>query len=204
MQTFWLSGGKRTFDTAIILLFSPTLLLVLALLTVIVRLIDGPNPIFRQKRVGLNGRHFAIFKLRTMHPHASPPAGWTFIGWTAHGDPRITRLGRFLRRYRMDEIPQIWNVLRGEMALVGPRPETPEVSDQLAVALEGYLDRYLVRPGLTGLCQISSDYSDVGTLEGAKRKLKHDLIYVRSISPAVDFTVLARTFSVILRGRGVS
>ena len=202
-QRLWLGGGKRTFDTLAVLGLAPITLPVVLVLALIVRVIDGPAPLFRQRRIGHRARPFLMLKLRTMHSCAHPPPEWAFAGWTAHHDPRVTPLGRTLRRYRLDEMPQLWNVLRGDMSLVGPRPETPDVSAHLEATLDGYRERYRVRPGLTGLCQISADYSTVGTLESAARKLQHDRRYVASISPGLDMIVLARTVRVLVAGRGV-
>jgi lipopolysaccharide/colanic/teichoic acid biosynthesis glycosyltransferase len=200
----WLKGGKRVFDTVAVLLAIPIALPLVLALVLVVRLVDGPAPLFRQQRVGRGGVPFTMLKLRTMRADWAPPPGWMLAGWTSHNDPRVTHLGRILRRYRLDETPQLWNVLRGDMSLVGPRPETPEVSEHLAATLERYSERHRTRPGLTGLCQISPDYPAIGTIESARRKLEHDLVYVRTISPGLDLLVLARTGGVLLGGHGVA
>jgi lipopolysaccharide/colanic/teichoic acid biosynthesis glycosyltransferase len=132
------------------------------------------------------------------------PAGALFDGWTYPNDPRVTRVGRFLRRYRIDELPQLWCVLRGDMSLVGPRPEPVEIARRLGEELEQYHERHAVRPGLTGLCQIAPAYRDFGTIEKSACKLEYDLEYVRSRSLRLYFWILFRTGVVLWRGEGMA
>jgi lipopolysaccharide/colanic/teichoic acid biosynthesis glycosyltransferase len=116
------------------------------------------------------------------------------------GDPRVTRIGKFLRKSRLDELPQLWNVLRGEMSLVGPRPERPEFIEQLSEQIPNYLIRLGIKPGLTGLAQIVNGYDN--ELEGFKRKVKLDLLYLQNCSIKNDLKILFRTVGVVLTGKG--
>lgn len=191
-------GGKRLFD----LLLAPLLLLLVAPLLLAAMLALwlstlGREPVlYRQARVGLDGRRFSLLKLRTMAVDAE--AGG--IAMTLPGDPRVTRLGRLLRRYRIDEIPQLLNVLRGEMSLIGPRPERPEFVGRFSREIEGYGLRHRVRPGITGLAQISYGYGE--GLEGAAVKLFYDLSYIQGMGLLRDLGILLRTLPVVLKGRG--
>lgn len=171
---------------------------VLALAALAVR-IDSPGPvIYRQFRTGRNTRPFAILKLRTMCSDAERDGA---PRWASRADPRITRVGRILRRTRLDELPQLVNVLRGEMSLVGPRPERPEFVEMLRAEIPGYEFRHLVRPGLTGWAQINYPYG--ASVEDARAKLGFDLYYVRACSLRLDLRIMARTLRVVVRGEGV-
>lgn len=143
---------------------------------------------FRQTRVGLNGREFQVWKIRTMVIDAEALTGPV---WSVTGDPRITRLGHFLRASHIDEFPQLLNVLAGEMSLVGPRPERPEFVSQLEWQMDNYRDRLNVRPGITGLAQMLLP-ADSDT-ESVRIKLKHDLYYVRHMSLGLDLKILVHT-----------
>jgi lipopolysaccharide/colanic/teichoic acid biosynthesis glycosyltransferase len=147
----------------------------------------GPA-IYSQARVGRRGAPFVIYKLRTMAHDCERATG---PRWATAGDARITPLGRVLRRTHLDELPQLWNILRGEMSLVGPRPERPEFVAQLRRALPRYAERLAVRPGVTGLAQVHLP-PDVD-LESVRRKLDFDLHYVRSMGPVLDLQVLTAT-----------
>jgi lipopolysaccharide/colanic/teichoic acid biosynthesis glycosyltransferase len=152
--------------------------------------------VYTQKRVGLAGRSFRIFKFRTMRSDAEA------LGpqWASAGDPRITRVGRFLRRTRIDELPQLINVLKGEMSLVGPRPERPEFVEQLTQAIPFYGARHTVKPGITGWAQVRYSYS--ATVEGAAEKLQYDLYYVKNHTLFLDLVILFETARVVLSGHG--
>jgi lipopolysaccharide/colanic/teichoic acid biosynthesis glycosyltransferase len=185
---------KRGSDVALalllLLLAAPALLLA-ALLVAAGR--DGPL-LYRQVRVGRYGRPFSMWKLRTMRVDAEPgPARWA-----EEADPRRTAAGRILRRTRVDELPQLWNVLRGDMSFVGPRPERPEFVARLEQELPYYAWRHLVRPGLTGWAQVNCPYG--ASLEDARRKLEHDVYYIRHASLATDLGIVLRT--VLAAGRG--
>lgn len=160
--------------------------------------VSSPGPIlFRQKRVGLGGQVFDCCKFRTMRVGAESETGPT---WAGKDDPRITPFGRFLRRSRLDEIPQLWNVLKGDMNLVGPRPERPEFMEWLKSEIMHYDLRHIVRPGLTGWAQIRYRYGS--SLEDTKEKLCYDLFYVKNMSPGLDLLVLFHTMKIVLLGRG--
>lgn len=160
--------------------------------------LTSPGPIlFRQKRVGLRGKTFVCYKFRTMYTGAESKTGPT---WADEDDPRVTPIGRFLRPSRLDEIPQLWNVLKGDMNLVGPRPERPEFMDWLKSEITHYDLRHTVRPGLTGWAQIRYRYGS--TLEDTKEKLCYDLFYIKNMSPGLDLLVLFHTMKIVLLGRG--
>jgi lipopolysaccharide/colanic/teichoic acid biosynthesis glycosyltransferase len=143
-----------------------------------------------------HGRPFQIVKFRTMRIDAESAGP----RWSAPGDPRITRVGRVLRRTRLDETPQFWNVARGDMSLVGPRPERPYFVDQFAAGIPRYRHRLRVRPGLTGLAQVSLAYDS--DLDDVRRKLHYDLEWIARRSLRRDLAILARTVAVVLTGRG--
>jgi exopolysaccharide biosynthesis polyprenyl glycosylphosphotransferase len=186
---------KRIFDLALAaigLAISAPLLLVLALL---VRL-SGPGPIiFRQVRLGEGGKTFQMLKLRTMVDLAEADGKAV---WAMEQDPRQTRIGGFMRRTRLDELPQLWNVMRGEMSLVGPRPERPEFVDFLRTEIPFWTSRNLVKPGITGWAQVRLGYtSDAG---GATEKLSYDLYYLRHRSVQIDLAIIAWTARTVLLG----
>ncbi len=161
----------------------------IALLIVIVRLNSRGPGIFRQVRVGKRGRTFTMYKLRSMRIDAEAKTG---PAWSPTGaDPRVTRLGFWLRRLHLDELPQLFNVVRGEMSLVGPRPERPEFVEVLAEQIPGYLNRLMVQPGITGLAQINLPPDT--DLDSVRRKLVLDCDYVRSASLWLDLRILACT-----------
>jgi exopolysaccharide biosynthesis polyprenyl glycosylphosphotransferase len=155
--------------------------------------LDGGFPIiFRQRRLGKGGHRFDIFKFRTMAVDAEAGGAQ----WAAHDDPRVTRVGRWLRRARLDEWPQIVNVFRGDMSLVGPRPERPEFAERLGESIPFYHSRLTVRPGLTGWAQINTDYGD--SLDGQARKLEYDLYYIKHRSLLFDLWIVLRTMGTVL------
>ncbi|HEX6818398.1 MAG TPA: sugar transferase [Ktedonobacterales bacterium] len=170
---------------------------VLPVLALAIRL-DSPGPIFySQRRVGRAGRLFTVYKLRSMVVGAEAESG---AQWARAGDPRITRIGRFLRRTRLDEVPQLYNVLRGEMSVIGPRPERPEFVDELAAEIPFYRTRLAATPGLTGWAQVRYRYGN--STEDALRKLQYDLYYIRHQSPMLDLMIVLRTIGVMLLFRG--
>jgi sugar transferase (PEP-CTERM system associated) len=159
---------------------------------------DSPGTsLYRQKRVGRFGKTFNCFKFRTMRQDAEADTGPT---WAGDDDPRITRVGRFLRSSRLDEIPQLWNVLRGDMAFVGPRPERPEFVEWLTKEVPFYQLRHVVRPGITGWAQVSYQYG--ASVEEAKEKLRYDLYYIKHLSVAFDLFIIFQTVKIALFGRG--
>jgi sugar transferase (PEP-CTERM system associated) len=151
---------------------------------------------FRQKRVGMGGRNFDVIKFRTMFTDAE--AGGA--KWATKNDPRVTKVGMFLRKTRIDEIPQLWNVLRGDMGFVGPRPERPEFVNWLSTELPFYYLRTLIRPGLTGWAQVRYGYG--ATLAETKEKLEYDLYYIKHMSLGLDLLIMFETIKTILRRRG--
>jgi exopolysaccharide biosynthesis polyprenyl glycosylphosphotransferase len=152
---------------------------------------------YRQRRVGHDGAVFYCHKFRTMRADAEADSGPT---WASDQDPRITAVGRLLRKSRIDEIPQLWNVLKGEMSLVGPRPERPEFVQELLKEIPYYDLRHTVRPGITGWAQIRYRYGS--SVEDAKEKLRYDLFYIKNMSPWLDLLIFFRTIKTILLGQG--
>lgn len=160
--------------------------------------LDSSGPVlYRQKRVGRGGRIFTCYKFRTMRPDAEADIGPT---WADDDDPRITRVGRFLRTTRLDEIPQLWCVLKGDMDFVGPRPERPEFVEWLTREIPYYNVRHLVRPGITGWAQIRYKYGN--TVLDAKEKLQYDLFYIKNVSIGLDVFIMFQTIKILLLRRG--
>ncbi len=180
---------KAVLDGALAALLLAPGLPIIALMVLAVRLTSRGPGIFRQVRVGRGGRKFTMYKVRTMRIDAEAATGPV---WTQAGDPRVTLVGSVLRRFHLDELPQLFNVLRGEMALVGPRPERPEFVRVLAEAIPGYLDRLAVRPGVTGLAQLNLPPDS--DLHSVRRKLTLDRQYVREMGLWLDFRIVAGTF----------
>ena len=164
------------------------------IIALIIRLGDGGPAFYSQERVGQNGRPFRLYKFRTMRLDAEKGKSV----WATVNDPRITRVGRWLRRTRLDELPQLCNVLIGHMSIVGPRPERPDIVDELVGCVPFYAERHLVKPGITGWAQISFRYGN--TIEDAKRKLQYDLYYLKHTSFELDMMILFRTAGTFLRG----
>ncbi|MFQ3634172.1 sugar transferase [Roseiflexus sp.] len=188
---------KRLLDVAGSLALMALLAFLLPFIALAIRL-DSPGPVFhRQRRVGWRGKPFTVLKFRSMIHDAEPDGE---AQWAAKDDPRVTRVGRLLRRTRLDELPQALNVLRGEMSLVGPRPERPEFVEQLQQVIPFYRVRLAVRPGLTGWAQINHDYAD--SVDAALTKLQYDLYYLKYQSFWFDMLILARTVHVVLRMKG--
>ncbi len=184
---------KRAFD-----IFASATLLILTLpvilLTAIAIKLESRGPAFyRQRRVGLYNEGFDIVKLRSMRQDAEI-AGKAV--WAAEDDPRITRIGRFIRKVRIDELPQTWTVLKGEMSFVGPRPERPQFVEQLEDQLPYYAERHMVKPGITGWAQINYPYG--ASIEDARHKLEYDLYYAKNYSPFLDLLILLQTLRVVL------
>jgi exopolysaccharide biosynthesis polyprenyl glycosylphosphotransferase len=153
--------------------------------------------LYKQKRVGLGGKFFYCFKFRTMRQDAEADTGAT---WATDDDPRITRVGKFLRTARLDEIPQLWCVLKGDMSFVGPRPERPEFTESLAKEIPFYGVRSAVRPGITGWAQVRYKYGN--TIEDSKQKLQYDLYYIKNMSLGLDLLIMFQTIKIVLLGRG--
>jgi lipopolysaccharide/colanic/teichoic acid biosynthesis glycosyltransferase len=177
-------AADLTLAVLLLVLTAPLLFLAAAL----VKLTSRGPVLYSQVRLGLNGRPFTLYKVRTMAHQCESLTG---IRWSTPGDPRVTPVGRFLRRAHLDELPQLWNIIRGEMSLVGPRPERPEFVPQLELVIPRYRDRLLVRPGLTGLAQVQlapdTDLASVAV------KLAYDLYYVRRVDGWLDLRLLVGT-----------
>ena len=182
---------KRIFDIVVVLLALPAVLPVILVFGLLVVITSGRPVFFLQDRVGLNGRVFKLIKLRTMRTQTSGPTRAT-----ASGDPRITPIGHFLRRSHIDELPQLWNILRGEMTLVGPRPEQPPLVETYRREIPHYDLRHLVPPGLSGLSQVCFGYAC--TLQETREKLEYDLFYLQNFGLFMDVLILARTVRVYM------
>ncbi len=160
--------------------------------------LDSSGPVlYRQQRVGRRGVIFHCYKFRTMRQDAEADSGAT---WALDDDPRITRVGRFLRASRLDEIPQLWCVLKGDMHFVGPRPERPEFVEWLSKEIPYYGVRHVVRPGITGWAQVQYKYAS--TLADAREKLQYDLFYIKNASLGLDLLIMFQTIKIVLLGRG--
>jgi sugar transferase (PEP-CTERM system associated) len=175
------------------IIFAPVMLVV----AICVRL-SSPGPVlYRQTRVGLDDSLFTVYKFRSMRADAEAKTGAV---WASKEDPRVTRLGRYLRKFRLDELPQFFNVLRGDMAIVGPRPERPEFVKTLSEKIPYYRQRHCVKPGITGWAQINYKYSD--TLEDTIAKLEFDLYYIKNVSLSLDAYIVFHTLKTMLLSRG--
>jgi exopolysaccharide biosynthesis polyprenyl glycosylphosphotransferase len=184
---------KRFFDivlSLIALLFSIPIIII----TGIIVKLESPGPIFfKQERVGIRGEHFYIIKIRSMDVNAEKNGAT----WAAKNDPRVTRVGRFIRATRIDELPQLWNILKGDMSIVGPRPERPIFTAQFNQEIPGFINRVIVKPGLTGWAQINGGY-DLSPSE----KLEKDLFYIRNQGLFMDLKIIIKTFFIVFNGNG--
>jgi sugar transferase (PEP-CTERM system associated) len=188
---------KRILDLTCGLVGLVVSLPVMLLVSIAIRL-DSKGPvIYRQMRVGLQGKPFELLKFRSMRVDAEAQNG---AQWAAEHDPRVTRVGRFLRRYRLDELPQFLNVIRGEMSFVGPRPERPVFVEQLRQKISYYDERHSVRPGLTGWAQVQYHYG--ASFEDTARKLEYDLFYLKNMSVLFDCAIILKTIRIVLTGFG--
>ena len=191
-------AAKRAFDLIVSLLLLLFTLPITAVAALLIKL-DSPGPVFyRQERVGRDGRTFTLTKFRSMRVDAEQQGG---PRWAAEKDDRITEVGAFIRQTRIDELPQIINVLRGEMSIIGPRPERPFFVDTLTDAIPFYGERHRVKPGITGWAQINYPYG--ASIEDAREKLSYDLYYVKNTSLFLDVIILLQTVRVILWPSGV-
>ena len=187
----------RTVMHRTVALFGAIFSLPLAIVTAILIKIESRGPVlYKQERVGKNGRVFTLMKFRSMRVDAEKDGPV----WAKSADERMTRVGRIIRKIRVDEIPQFWNILRGDMNFVGPRPERPHFIAQLAQEIEYYEQRHLLAPGLTGWAQIKYPYG--ASIEDAKQKLQYDLYYLKNQSITLDATIMFETIKTILLGRG--
>ncbi|MBF9150105.1 TIGR03013 family XrtA/PEP-CTERM system glycosyltransferase [Novosphingobium jiangmenense] len=190
------SAAKRIFDVSASLLLLVLTLPVIVLFAVLVK-IDSRGPaFFRQRRVGLYGETFDVIKLRSMRTDAEVNGAQ----FAQENDPRVTRIGRFIRKVRIDELPQTWSVLKGEMSFVGPRPERPEFVAELEEQLPYYAERHMVKPGITGWAQINYPYG--ASLADSRHKLEYDLYYAKNYTPFLDLLILLQTLRVVLWHEG--
>jgi len=188
--------AKRVVDVIVSTIALVLCLILFVIVGAAIWLESGSPIVFVQERTGLKGRSFRILKFRSMYNNAEEKGPQ----WAADGDHRITRVGKWIRKYRIDELPQFWNVLRGEMSIVGPRPERPEFVSMLEQEIPFYGLRHSVRPGITGWAQVKYQYG--ASVEETKTKLEHDLFYIKHLSIILDFVVLFETAKVMLSGRG--
>jgi lipopolysaccharide/colanic/teichoic acid biosynthesis glycosyltransferase len=192
----WLLAAKRISDILLSLVALVLMAPVAALVALAVFVESGFPVMFRQQRVGLKGRVFQILKFRSMWHNGKPAKQ----AWTADSDPRITRVGRFIRKFRLDEIPQLVNVLLGDMSLVGPRPEQPVLAHMLEEEIPYYRQRHTLRPGITGWAQVKCGYG--ANVQESRIKLEYDLFYIKHLSAMLDWVILFETGKVMLSGKG--
>jgi sugar transferase (PEP-CTERM system associated) len=188
----------QTFYSLIIALIGVAVTLPVMIIVALVVKLSSPGPVlFRQKRVGLNGTPFTLYKFRSMYVDSEAATGAV---WAKPGDPRVTGAGRWLRKLRLDELPQLFNVLRGEMSMVGPRPERPEFVAVLQEKIPYYRQRHCVKPGISGWAQINHKYAD--TVEDAIIKLEYDLYYIKNMAVSLDAYIMFHTAKIMLLGKG--
>ena len=188
---------KRAFDVVASLILLVFAAPVIALFALLIKLESAGPAFYRQRRVGLFNEPFEILKLRSMRQDAEIAGNAV---WAEKDDPRITRVGRFIRKVRIDELPQCWSVLKGEMSFVGPRPERPQFVTDLERELPYYAERHMVKPGITGWAQINYPYG--ASIEDARHKLEYDLYYAKNYSPFLDVLILLQTLRVVLWPEG--
>jgi exopolysaccharide biosynthesis polyprenyl glycosylphosphotransferase len=189
----WRLGVKRMLDMAISIVGVVFTAPLMALIAVAVKM-DSKGPVFyKQTRVGRAGKFFQIYKFRTMRQDAEVASGPV---WAKENDPRITRLGQFLRTTHLDELPQFFNVLRGEMSLVGPRPERPYFVDEFRKTIPNYDKRLYAKPGVTGLAQVKRRYDE--SLADVKKKLRYDVLYVEKMCPLMDVKLMFMTLGTMI------
>ncbi|MDP8246950.1 MAG: sugar transferase [Candidatus Tritonobacter lacicola] len=195
----WYRGFKRILDIIIavvaLVIFFPLMLVIAAT----IRLTSPGIAIFRQRRAGTHGKAFTMYKFRSMYIASEEDSGPI---WAGEDDLRITPLGRLLRKTRMDELPQFFNVLKNDMSVVGPRPERPHFVKQLVRQIPFYAERLEVKPGITGWAQVMYKYA--ASLEAHREKLLYDIFYIENMTPALDFLIILKTLFVVLRGRGAA
>ena len=184
---------KRIVDLPISIFLLLLILPICLIVCLFIILESSGNPIYIQERVGLNERRFKIYKLRSMYIDAEKNGHQ----WASKNDQRITKVGRFIRRTRIDELPQILNIIRGEMSFIGPRPERPEFITEFLKDIPNFNNRLAVRPGITGWAQVNGGYELT-----PKEKLEYDIYYIQHESAKLDFIVLLKTIKVIFNGHG--
>jgi len=187
---------KRALDITLVVFIAPVAVPIFLAGAILILVSMGRPIFFVQRRVGLGGQPFTMYKLRSMRPEKRGE----LVKAAVVGDDRVTKLGRILRRLRIDELPQLWNVVKGDMSLIGPRPEAVSLHEQYVSELPNYSYRYLVRPGISGWAQVSTTPS--ANADEARRKLTFDLFYVKKLSLYLDLQIVIRTFWTIASGGG--
>lgn len=196
-KSWWILFVKRVLGIAFSLVGLTLASPLMVIIAILIKL-DSKGPVlFKQERVGENGRVFPLLKFRSMREDAEALTGPV---WASANDGRVTRLGRFLRRVRLDELPQFLNVLKGDMSFVGPRPERPHFVAQLSEQIPYYNQRHTVKPGITGWAQINFRYGT--SMEDTLEKLQYDLFYIKNMSVSLDLSILFQTIKIVLSGRG--
>ena len=190
------SAAKRVFDVLASGILLALTFPLIGLFALLVKLDSKGPAFFRQTRVGLYGQHFDVIKLRSMHNDAEADGA----KWAQADDPRVTRIGKFIRKVRIDELPQAWSVLKGEMSFVGPRPERPQFVEDLEDKLPYYAERHMVKPGITGWAQVNYPYG--ASIEDSRHKLEYDLYYAKNYTPFLDLLILLQTLRVVLWHEG--
>ena len=188
---------KRIFDVVAVILGVVILSPLLLMAAILVKLTSRGPIIYTQVRVGKDGRHFYMYKFRTMRQDAEKESGPI---WAIANDSRLTPIGGFLRKAHIDELPQLINILKGEMSLIGPRPERPTFVYEFKTKIRNYENRLAVKPGITGLAQVWHRYDE--TIEDVKKKLKYDLLYIKKMTLWADLSILFRTVRVVITGEG--
>ena len=189
---------KRGMDICLSVMVLMITLPMMGLIAVLVKL-DSPGPVlFRQQRFGFNKKPFTLYKFRSMRWETGDDPS---VPQARRNDPRVTRVGRFLRRTSLDELPQFFNVLKGEMSLVGPRPHPTPLDNKFAAVIDRYLARHHVKPGITGWAQVNGLRGETDTLDKMERRVEYDLHYIDHWSPSLDLKILCRTLVVVLNQR---
>lgn len=198
---FLITPFIRSLKKVLDLVFSSVLLILCLPLFPVVALmikLDSPGPVFySQQRVGLNGKVFTIYKFRSMGQDSEKETG---ASWAQEDDPRVTRFGAFIRKTRIDELPQLFNVLKGDMSFIGPRPERPEFVSQISKVTPYYAERHAIKPGITGWAQVMYPYG--ASLGDAVEKLRYDLYYINNLSVFLELYIIFETIKIVLFRRG--
>ncbi|CEN24995.1 glycosyltransferase [[Clostridium] sordellii] len=185
---------KRILDIISSLLGLIVAIPIILVIAIIIKLEDNGPVFYSQQRLGKDEKNFFVYKLRSMRVDAEKYGG---AQWAQKDDPRITKIGKFIRKTRIDEIPQLFNILKGDMSLIGPRPERPELTYKFNKEIPGFIDRLVIKPGLTGLAQVNGGY-DISPEE----KLKWDIIYIKNRNIFLDISIVFKTIGVVFTGDG--
>ena len=188
---------KRIADVLFSIMLGIIALTLFPVIVLLIKMDSRGRVFYRQKRIGQYGQIFEIIKFRTMAENAESKSGAV---WAQRNDPRVTRIGKILRSTRIDELPQLWNIFKGEMSFIGPRAERPEFHENLKKTIPFYEERYLIRPGLTGWAQVQYRYG--ASVKDAAEKLQYDLFYIKNRSPVIDLSIILKTINTVLRRAG--